>query len=111
MRRSDYRDSARNPAPASAIARRDDAWPRVTTAGRRPTQQRAGAPSADARHLRELVMVGRLPESWIAPDHILRARVRLRHSLSEQRGEWQQRIQAVFYHHHYGSGLAAGRAV
>ena len=37
------RDSARNPAPASAIARRDGAGPRVMTAGRRPTQQRADA--------------------------------------------------------------------
>ena len=46
-------------------------------------------------------MIGRLPESWIPPDHILdlRARVRLRHTLSEQRGEWQQRIQATLYHH------------
>jgi len=46
-------------------------------------------------------MICRLPESWIPPDHILdlRARVRLRHTLSEQRGEWQQRIQAVLYHH------------
>jgi transposase len=46
-------------------------------------------------------MVGRLPESWIPPDHILdlRARVRLRHTLVEQRHEWQQRIQAVLYHH------------
>jgi transposase len=46
-------------------------------------------------------MVGRLPESWIPPDHILdlRARVRLRHTLSEQRSEWQQRIQATLYHH------------
>jgi len=46
-------------------------------------------------------MVKRLPESWIPPDHILdlRARVRLRHTLSEQRGEWQQRIQATLYHH------------
>ncbi len=44
---------------------------------------------------------GRLPESWIPPDHILdlRARMRLRHTLSHQRGEWQQRIQAVLYHH------------
>jgi transposase len=25
--------------------------------------------------------------------------VRLRHTLSEQRGEWQQRIQSVLYHH------------
>ena len=46
-------------------------------------------------------MIARLPESWVPPDHILdlRARVRLRHTLSQQRGEWQQRIQAVLYHH------------
>jgi transposase len=51
--------------------------------------------------LRELLIIDRLPESWIPPDHILdlRARVRLRHTLSHQRGEWQQRIQAVLYHH------------
>ncbi|MCA1701617.1 MAG: transposase, partial [Actinobacteria bacterium] len=44
---------------------------------------------------------GRLPESWIPPDHLLdlRARVRLRHALVNQRGEWAQRIQAVLYHH------------
>jgi transposase len=71
------------------------------TAARRGNKKRAKNDRADARHLRELVMVGRLPESWIPPDHILdlRARVRLRHTLSEQRGEWQQRIQAVLYHH------------
>ena len=46
-------------------------------------------------------MIGRLPESWIAPAHILdlRARVRTRHLLSHQRTEWQQRMQAVLYHH------------
>jgi transposase len=46
-------------------------------------------------------MLGRVPESWIAPDHILdlRSRVRLRHELGEQRSEWQQRIQATLYHH------------
>src|SRR5215212_3796941 len=71
------------------------------TAARRGNKKRAKSDRADARHLRELVMVSRLPESWIPPDHILdlRARVRLRHTLSDQRGEWQQRIQAVLYHH------------
>ena len=71
------------------------------TAGLRGPKKRARGDRADARHLRELLMVGRLPESWIPPDHILdlRARVRLRHTLSEQRGEWQQRIQATLYHH------------
>jgi transposase len=71
------------------------------TAGLRGPKKRAKGDRADARHLRELLMVKRLPESWIAPEHILdlRARVRLRHTLSEQRGEWQQRIQASLYHH------------
>ena len=56
---------------------------------------------ADARHLRELLLIGRLPESWIAPAHLLdlRARVRCRHTLVHQRTEWQQRMQAVLFHH------------
>src|SRR5436190_3753440 len=71
------------------------------TAGLKGPKKRAKGDRADARHLRELVMVKRLPESWIPPEHILdlRARVRLRHTLSEQRCEWQQRIQASLYHH------------
>jgi transposase len=71
------------------------------TAARRGNKKRAKTDRADARHVRELLMIGRLPESWIPPDHILdlRARVRLRHTLSHQRGEWQQRIQSVLYHH------------
>jgi transposase len=71
------------------------------TAARRGNKKRAKSDRADARHLRELLMIGRLPESWIPPEHILdlRARVRLRHTLSHQRAEWQQRIQAVLYHH------------
>jgi transposase len=71
------------------------------TSALRGSKKRAKSDRADARHLRQLLMAGRLPESWIPPDHILdlRARVRLRHTLSEQRGEWQQRIQSVLYHH------------
>jgi transposase len=71
------------------------------TAGLRGPKKRAKGDRADARHLRELLMVGRLPESWVPPEHILdlRARVRLRHELGDQRHEWQQRIQAVLYHH------------
>jgi len=71
------------------------------TAARRGTKKRAKSDRADARHLRELLMVGRLPESWIPPEHLLdlRARVRLRHTLVDERREWQQRIQAVLYHH------------
>jgi transposase len=77
------------------------------TAARRGTKKRAKTDRADARHLRELVMIGRLPESWIPPDHLLdlRAKVRLRHTLVAQRGEWQQRIQAVLYHHGFPQRL------
>ncbi len=71
------------------------------TAARRGTKKRAKRDRADARHLRELVMVGRLPESWIPPEHLLelRVRVRLRHTLVDQRRAWQQRIEATLYHH------------
>jgi transposase len=64
-------------------------------------KKRAKTDFADARHLRELLLIGRLPESWIPPAHILdlRARVRTRHLLSHQRTEWQQRMHAVLYHH------------
>ena len=71
------------------------------TAALRGNKKRAKSDRADARHHRELLLAGRLPESWIPPDHILdlRARVRLRHTLIEQHCEWQQRIQAVLFHH------------
>ncbi len=71
------------------------------TSALRGNKRHAKNDRADARHLRELLMVGRLPECSIPPDHILdlRALVRLRHALVHERGEWQQRIQAVLYHH------------
>jgi transposase len=37
------------------------------TAARRGAKKRAKSDRADARHLRELLMVDRLPESWIPP--------------------------------------------
>lgn len=71
------------------------------TAGLRGSKKRAKSDRADARHLRELLQQGRLPESWIPPTHILelRSKVRLRHTLIEERCTWQQRIQAQLYHH------------
>jgi hypothetical protein len=71
------------------------------TSGLRGPKKRAKTDWADARHVRELLLIGRLPESWIPPAHILdmRAGVRCRHTISHQRGEWQQRTQAVLYHH------------
>ena len=71
------------------------------TAALRGNKKRAKSDRADAKHHRELLLAGRLPESWIPPDHILdlRAQVRLRHTLIEQHCQWQQRIQAVLFHH------------
>jgi transposase len=73
----------------------------VQTAGLKGRGKRPKIDWADARHLRELLLIGRLPESWIAPAHLLdlRARVRCRHTLVHQRTEWQQRMQAVLFHH------------
>jgi transposase len=61
------------------------------TAELKGPKKRAKNDRADARHLRELLMIGRVPESWIPPEHILdlRERTRLRHTLSEQRREWR----------------------
>jgi transposase len=71
------------------------------TSALRGNKKRPKTDRADAKHLRELLMAGRLPLCWIPPDHLLdlRARVRLRHALIVDRGEWQQRIRAVLYHH------------
>jgi len=68
---------------------------------RQERKRRAKTDKLDARLLRELLVEGRLPQSWIAPDHILdlRAKVRLRKTLVSQRTQWLQRIHAVLFHH------------
>ena len=48
------------------------------TSALRGSKKRAKSDRADARHLRQLLMAGRLPESWIPPDHILDLRARVR---------------------------------
>jgi transposase len=67
----------------------------------RGRKQRAKTDRADAQHLRVLLQRGELPESWIPPAWIrdLRIQVRQRHTLVAQRSAWQQRIQAVLFHH------------
>jgi transposase len=49
------------------------------------------------------LVIGRLPESWIPPDHIqeIRTLVRLRHSLIEERTTHKQRIHAQLFHNGY----------
>jgi hypothetical protein len=73
----------------------------VQTSGLKGRGKRPKTDWADARHLRELLLIGRLPESWIVPAHLLdlRARVRCLHTLVHQRTEWQQRMQSVLFHH------------
>jgi transposase len=82
------------------------AEPAETSALRAP-KKRAKTDRQDARRLRELLQADRVPESWIPSEQILelRSKVRLRHTLIQERGEWQQRIQAQLYHH--GSSAAA----
>jgi transposase len=67
----------------------------------RGPKRRAKTDRADAKHLRELLQQGRVPESWIAPEQILELRslVRLRRALVEQRTAWLQRVHAQLFHH------------
>ena len=79
------------------------------TSARRGPKRRAKTDKRDACHLRDLLLERRLPRAWIPPEHILelRALVRLRKTLVDQRTEWLQRIHAVLFHH--GVKLAISR--
>ena len=61
---------------------------------------RAKTDAADARHLREQLLQGRVPESWIPPTEVLEARglIRLYIDLTEERAGWGQRIRAALFH-------------
>jgi transposase len=48
------------------------------TAAKRGRKRRAKTDRSDARHLRELLVKGDLPESWIPPAQVLEARARVR---------------------------------
>src|SRR6266699_7228615 len=76
------------------------AEPADTRALRGP-KRRAKTDRTDAHHLRDLLLAGTLPESWIPPAHLadLRTRVRLRKALLDERTAWRQRIHAVLFHH------------
>ena len=76
------------------------AEPAETTAAK-GRKKRAKTDRTDARHLRDLVIQDRLPESWIPPEHILELRslVRLRKALVDQRSDWQLRIHDLLFHH------------
>lgn len=85
------------------------------TAARRGRKKRAKTDRADCDLQLELLLAGRLPESWIPPAHILELRtlVRTRKALLDERTGWQQRIQAQLFHQGVPGGIklrsAAGR--
>ena len=70
------------------------------TATLRGTKRRAKNDRLDCDHMADLLLSGRLPESWIPPEQALeiRALVRLRKGLTDERREWQQRRQAQLFH-------------
>jgi transposase len=72
----------------------------------RGRKRRAKTDRQDAQWLRELLAEGRLPESWIAPEHVRqwRSRLHLRKALIDERTQWLLRIRSVLYHH----GVSAG---
>ena len=82
----------RGPGP-SGRAGRYGQGARAASSGPRPT-------TPTPRLLRELLAMGRLPESWIPPEHVLevRARVRLYKALADERRGWMQRIRATLFH-------------
>ena len=71
------------------------------TAALRGRKSRAKTDRADARHLRQLLVDGRVPDSWIPPAHVLDARVfvRLYKDLVDERTGWLQRVHATLFHH------------
>jgi hypothetical protein len=60
------------------------------TSDLRASERRANSDWTDARHPRELLLIGRLPESWIPPAHILdllaRVRCRLVYAFASSHG-------------------------
>src|SRR5215210_339719 len=66
-------------------------------------KKRAKTDRIDAGHLRDLLVIERLTESWIAPDHIqeIRTLIRMRHSMIEECTAHLQRIHAQLFHNCY----------
>ena len=73
----------------------------IETSALRGRKRRAKTDRADARWLRQLLLEGRLPESWMPPEHVRqwRSRARLRNTLASERTSWVQRIRATLYHY------------
>lgn len=70
------------------------------TAALRGRKRHAKTDRTDARHLRQVLTDGRLPECWIPPGHVLecRALLELYRALRAEHTAWVQRIHAVLFH-------------
>jgi transposase len=81
----------------------------VETRALRGRKRRAKTDRQDALWLRELLAEGRLPESWIAPEHVRqwRSRLHLRKALIDERTQSLLRIRSVLYHHAISAGAPA----
>ena len=80
----------------------------VETRALRGRKRRAKTDRQDALWLRELLAEGRLPEAWIAPEHVRRGdQDTLRKALIDQRTQWLVRIRSVLYHHGISAGAPA----
>ena len=78
----------------------------VETRALRGRKRRAKTDRQDALWLRELLAEGRLPEAWIALEHVCqwRSRLHLRKALIDQRTQWLLRVRSVLYHHRLSAG-------
>jgi hypothetical protein len=67
----------------------------------RGPKRHAKTDKQDARHLREQLACGRLPESWISPAHVLEVRtlVRCYKALLDEHTAWLRRVHATLFHH------------
>ncbi len=81
----------------------------VETRALRGRSRRAKTDRQDALWLRELLAEGRLPEAWIAPEHIRqwRSKLHLRKALIDERTQWLLRIRSSLFHHGLSQGAPA----
>lgn len=73
----------------------------IETSALKGCKRRAKTDRADAKWLRQLLPEGRLPGSWMPPEHVRqwRSRARLRNALVNERTGWVQRIRPTLYRH------------
>src|SRR5258706_3007856 len=79
-----------------------EAWLAETadTSTARGPKQRAKTDAADTALMRELLVGGRLPTSWIPPEQVreMRAVLELYKDLRDEHTAWVQRIHAILFH-------------